>query len=293
MPITTVAGLASVAGKTNGTIAVVTDGNSLTDCTAGSGSTNVLCQYNGTSWYAIISAGTPGGSDAQLQFNHLGVFAGIANVAPGSFLASTGTTTPPAPQPKLSVDMRDGVNGQPGVKCDGSTDDTAAFQNYFTYYGRYGAGATNQVQFQLPIGQCVISNEVVYEGANNLGMILSGAKGLGANLGTTILWKGPNFGTMMLILGCNGCWVQNIDFTPNSVGGGSNHGAQNALWFDASNTVTAATYNLSSISRSSNIVTATTSTIHVITPGRIVKVAGSTGGATSSHTEPSKSLLKQ
>ena len=177
--------------------------------------------------------------------------------------------------------MRDGVNGQPGVKCDGSTDDTAAFQNYFTYYGRYGAGATNQVQFQLPIGQCVISNEVVYEGANNLGVILSGTKGLGANLGTTLSWNGPNFGTMMLILGCNGCRIENLDFLPNPAGGGPNHGAQNALWIDATNTTTPATYNLSSITRSGNVVTAITSTTHAITADQIIKVASSTGGTTS------------
>ena len=281
VPITTVAGLASVAGKTNGTIAVVTDGNSLTDCTVGGGSTNVLCQYNGTSWYAIVTAGTPGGSDAQLQFNHLGVFAGIANVAPGSLLASTGTISPPAPQLKLPVDMRDGVNGQPGVKCDGSTDDTAAFQNYFTYYGKGGAGAAN-VQFQLPIGNCILSSEVVYEGTNSLGMNLVGQNGFtgDAQPATDIQWHGPNFGTEMLILGCNGCQVRNVTFTANDAfqSGGQ---AQNALWFDSSDSVTQVTYNLSSIARSANVVTATTTTTHTITPGRIVKIAGSTGGTTS------------
>ena len=281
VPITTVAGLASVPGKTNGTIAVVTDGNSLTDCTTGGSATNVLCQYNGTSWYAIVSAGTPGGSDAQLQFNHLGAFAGIANVAPGSLLASTSTTSPPAPQVKLVVDMRDGVNGVAGVKCDGTADDTAAIQNYLNYYGKGGSGAAN-VQFQLPIGNCVISNEVVYEGTNSLGMRLVGGNGFsGAQQPpTALVWNGPNFGSMMLILGCNGCDVENIAFVSRaSFLGFAN--AQNTLWFDASNTVTPATYNLSSITRSGNVVTATTSTTHAVTPGRIVKVASSTGGTTS------------
>ena len=54
--ITTVSGLGSVSGKTNGTIAVVTDGASATDCTTGSGSTLVICQFNGSSWAQIVAA---------------------------------------------------------------------------------------------------------------------------------------------------------------------------------------------------------------------------------------------
>jgi len=54
--ITTVSGLASVPGKTKGTLAVVTDGNSATDCTTGSGSTVVICQYSGSVWAQAVAA---------------------------------------------------------------------------------------------------------------------------------------------------------------------------------------------------------------------------------------------
>lgn len=54
--ITTVAGLASVPGKTNGTVASVTNGASATDCTAGGGAFTVLCQYNGSTWSAVSSS---------------------------------------------------------------------------------------------------------------------------------------------------------------------------------------------------------------------------------------------
>jgi hypothetical protein len=54
--ITNVAGLASVAGKTNGTIAVVTNGASATDCATGGGSTLVTCQFNGTTWSQLVAA---------------------------------------------------------------------------------------------------------------------------------------------------------------------------------------------------------------------------------------------
>jgi hypothetical protein len=53
--ITTVSGLSSISGKTNGTVASVTDGQSVTDCTVGGGSTTVFCQYNGSAWFAISS----------------------------------------------------------------------------------------------------------------------------------------------------------------------------------------------------------------------------------------------
>src|ERR1700684_2671761 len=54
--ITTVAGLPSVSGKTNGTIAIVTNGASATDCTTGGGSTVVNCQFNGSSWSQVVAA---------------------------------------------------------------------------------------------------------------------------------------------------------------------------------------------------------------------------------------------
>lgn len=55
--ITTVVGLATVTGKTKGTLAVVTDGNSATDCTTGTGTTVVTCQYSGTTWAVGAVAG--------------------------------------------------------------------------------------------------------------------------------------------------------------------------------------------------------------------------------------------
>lgn len=48
-------------GVTSGTVRIVTDGNSATDCTAGGGATRVLCNYNGSAWAAI---GGSGGGDA-------------------------------------------------------------------------------------------------------------------------------------------------------------------------------------------------------------------------------------
>ena len=54
--ITTVSGLASISGKTKGTIATVTDGNSATDCTVGGGTNVVDCQYSGSTWAQLVAA---------------------------------------------------------------------------------------------------------------------------------------------------------------------------------------------------------------------------------------------
>ena len=184
-------------------------------------------------------------------------------------------------QTKLVVDMRDPSTAarSAGVACNGTTDDTAAIQAYFNYYGNGGSGSSQNVQLQLPLGHCRISNQVVFEGTNSLGVRLTGVKGFNG-LGTALDWYGPNFGTMMLMLGCNGCSVEDVDFNLNESGNGGGR-AQNGLWFDASNTVTQVAYKISAISRRGNIVTVTTTRAHAVTPGRIVKVAGSTGGTTS------------
>ena len=204
-----------------------------------------------------------------------------AGVAAGSRMVPSGAGQPGVSQTKLVVDMRDSSTaaGTAGVACNGITDDTAAIQAYLNYYGKGGTGARNNVQLQLPIGRCKISNELVYEGTNSLGVRLTGVKGFNG-LGTTLDWYGPNFGTMMLMLGCNGCSVEDVDFNLNESGNGGGR-AQNGLWFDASNSVTPETYNISAISRSGNVVTVTTTAAHSVASGRIVKVAGSTGGTTS------------
>ncbi len=207
-----------------------------------------------------------------------------AGIAAGSRTVSSGVGQPGVYQTKLVVDMRDPSTaaGSAGVTCNGTTDDTAAIQAYFNYYGNGGAGGNaGSVQLNLPAGTCRISNELVFEGNTALGLRLVGVKGQNNGLpGTQLGWYGPNFGTMMLVLGSNGTQIENLDFIANESGNGGGK-AQNGLWFDASNTVTQVAYNISAVSRSSNVVTVTTTAAHLVTAGRIVKVAGSTGGATS------------
>lgn len=224
----------------------------------------LLC--NGTGWIAV---GAGGGS----------IPAGTTNQQ----LVYTGTNSVGG-QDKLIVDIRDPSAAalSTGATCNGITDDTAAIQAYLNYYGAGGIGANNNVELQFPVGLCKISNQLVFEGSNSIGIRLVGVKGQNGGVnGSNIGWWGPNFGTMLLFLGCNSCSTENIDFLLNEVGNGGGK-AQNGVWYDASNTIsTSVSYNMSAISRSGYVVTATTTASHVVTAGRIVKVAGSTGGATS------------
>jgi hypothetical protein len=57
VPVTTVSGLPAYTSQR---FAIVTDGASATDCTTGSGSVTVACQYGGSSWTATASTGSAG-----------------------------------------------------------------------------------------------------------------------------------------------------------------------------------------------------------------------------------------
>ena len=160
-----------------------------------------------------------------------------------------------------------------GVKCDGITNDTARIQALLNLYGVGGplAGTVGHIVF--PAGVCKISNELIYEGGSSAAVRISGQAGWSTSASATqFAWYGPSFGTMMLVLGCNSCSIENLDFLAAPQGGGR---AQNGLWFDASNTVTQVAYDISTVRRTNNVVTVATRTPHAITPARIVKIVGS------------------
>lgn len=88
--ITTVAGLANVPGKTNGTIAVVTDGSTGTSCTVGGGANLVACQFNGTTWSQL-----PAASAGATAFSAItgGTNAAALIMGTGGSLATSGSGT--------------------------------------------------------------------------------------------------------------------------------------------------------------------------------------------------------
>jgi hypothetical protein len=77
--------------------------------------------------------GSPGGANTQLQFNSLGTFGAISNVAAGSLLASQGASSTPVFQTKPAIDVRDY-----GVDCTDTIDSTTAFANAVTAAGNFG-----------------------------------------------------------------------------------------------------------------------------------------------------------
>src|SRR4051812_36988175 len=86
---TTVAGLASVPGKVNGTLVTIHDGSTTSDCLVGGGANAVTCIYNGSAWsFAGNSGSTP-------TFAQVGAGTSTAAlvVGTGGTLAPSGTGT--------------------------------------------------------------------------------------------------------------------------------------------------------------------------------------------------------
>lgn len=89
--ITTVAGLASVSGKVNGTLATITNGNTATDCTVGGGTSLVNCQFNGTSWAQAVAASS--GATAFSALTGATNNSAAMHVGTGASLDATGSGT--------------------------------------------------------------------------------------------------------------------------------------------------------------------------------------------------------
>lgn len=90
--ISTVANLP--AGPPTGSVAVVTNGASTSDCTVGGGSTLVFCRFGGATW-GIFPAGSAGagGSTTQLQWNNATALGGIAQWTTNGTTTITGSAT--------------------------------------------------------------------------------------------------------------------------------------------------------------------------------------------------------
>ena len=120
--ITNVAGLATIPGKTNGTIAVVTNGANATDCTAGGGTNVVNCQYNGSTWSQIAAAGSGGTTFPSVTG---GTNTNALVMGTGGSLTTSGTGTITAT----------GLSGTPSITINALTATTingAAFSGSFS-----------------------------------------------------------------------------------------------------------------------------------------------------------------
>lgn len=85
VPVSTVANLQPAV---QGALGYVSNGNSATDCTAGGGSTKVLCVYNGSAWSAMAAGG--GGVTGTGTNNTVAKFTGTGTIGNG-MATDTGT----------------------------------------------------------------------------------------------------------------------------------------------------------------------------------------------------------
>lgn len=90
--ITTVGGLPTAAAGNKGVIFTVSDGASTSDCTSGSGSTQVTCISNGSAWTALGggSQWTTSGSNISYNAGNVSIGTTVPGGAPASSLAVLG-----------------------------------------------------------------------------------------------------------------------------------------------------------------------------------------------------------
>lgn len=138
----TVAGLP--AAPATGTVAVVKDGSSGTDCTVGGGANYVLCRFvTGTGW-GTFSGGSAaaGGATTQVQYNNAGALGGIAQ------WTTNGTTTLTAGATGVlnisGASLTGGFQIPTGVGAAPTADGFAAFNTttHLPVFGNNGATIT-------------------------------------------------------------------------------------------------------------------------------------------------------
>lgn len=172
-----------------------------------------------------------------------------------------------------------------GAKGDGSTDDTAAIQTALAPFqcpisamGSSGPLSGQQHELYFPSGCYKVTNPITFEGSTGCGLRMKGESGPPGGVdGTTIAWGSSNSGgTVLQWVGANYGSIDNMRIDPYGNCTSSTGHAQNGFWLDAFPNVTTANYAITSISRSSGIVTATVSSTTGLVSPDMMKVTGVT-----------------
>lgn len=165
-----------------------------------------------------------------------------------------------------------------GAACIGSGDDTSSFASALAYYGQGAGQGGHNGKLLIPnTGGCVISNQLTYIGNLGSAFRIEGMVGYDRGpVSSPILWNGPKCGTMLLMLGANSTYINNVNFSQNW--GGNATAACNGVWYDANNQATAAgPWSISGVTRTaSGLTTYTTSINSNRTSSDIVYITGVT-----------------
>lgn len=105
-----------------GTIRIVTDGNSATDCTVGGAATVVFCMYNGAAWAAVGGSSTPAFSSITTGTNTVAL-----HVGNGGTLDATGTGTITATNVATTLSASGTVTLNQGLTLSTGNFNAAAF----------------------------------------------------------------------------------------------------------------------------------------------------------------------
>jgi len=208
-------------------------------------------------------------------------FSAFASQAQGTFLggpasgsgAATFRTLTAADIPASAVPYINVVTVF-GADNTGATDSTAAIQAALTSLDSFHNSGVGIRTLFFPAGTYNISKQLVFEGNTSVGIRLLGEAAVGYGFGGAIWnWVGDPRDTMFLLLGANCSEIEQIEFSSVYTNGSS---YLNGIWVDSTNTIAAnITYNISSITRVGNLVTATIGSHAIVSPF-LVKVAGVT-----------------
>src|SRR5437588_2994706 len=158
-----------------------------------------------------------------------------------------------------------------GAVGDGVADDTAAIQAAINQVTLGGPMASQGLEVYFPQGTYKITNSLFYEGNVSRGVHFLGEHGATRGpVGARLWYQGPANGTLFFVLGANATDFDHLDFDGGSL-------AKYIVRLDATNEYSSSTvWNISSISRASNLVTVTTTAAHNLGSGDTVQIAGVT-----------------
>jgi|ERR1022692_447042 hypothetical protein len=228
---------------------------------------NLETASNGSIMYCVDCAATnpctAGGSGAVAQRVH-GAWVCSAGTATRMNFTQTGTgAVTRSAQSKLPDTLS--ILDFSGVDPTGTTDSTAGIQAILNRAASDGAA-----EITCPsTATFLITSMLTYQGASGKSFNFKGGSSGHATSGCTFLWAGNRGNSVLYLLG-----TKNVNISGLVIAAARTYSFRYGIWVDSTITKTATSSRISSISRSSGIISITTSTDHGLAVDEPVSISG-------------------